>query len=443
MSVPDPKDRKGQIVLFALVLLGIFLVTFATLANYVGLYASSERRTVAAEQALQLAEAGMDKAVYELNQDVGYTGETNTPLGSGVFTTTVSTIDASTKRITATGFVPSSAVPAAYRTVKATVTINPTVISFRYGIQSGNGGFVMQNSSSVTGNVFSGGSVTGSGNYINGDVISSGPSGLIDGVHATGTAYAHNIRKSSSNPTIIDKDAYYVTIDSGVVVNGTKHPGSPDQNPVPLPISDTQISQWENDAASTVATCSGGAYTINSDVTIGPLKIPCNLDINGTSGGITVTIAGPVWVVGNISTSQKSTIRMASDLGSQNVAVIADDPTAPTTSGTITITQQVAFQGSGAPGSFVFMISQNSSAENGGSLDALTMNNGSSALVAYASHGQISLSQSTGVKEVTAYKIVLKNSANVTYDRGLPSTLFEAGSGGSWAIAAGTYSIAH
>jgi hypothetical protein len=80
------------------------------------------------------------------------------------------------------------------------------------------------------------------------------------------------------------------------------------------------------------------------------------------------------------------------------------------------------------------MISQNNSSENGGSTDAISMSQGASALVAYASHGQITLSQSVSLKEVTAYKIILTQSANVTYDTGLPSTVFSTGPSGGYSI---------
>ena len=125
---------------------------------------------------------------------------------------------------------------------------------------------------------------------------------------------------------------------------------------------------------------------------------------------------------------------MASALGSTNVAVIADNPADRSSSGIINIGQSTVFQGSGAVGSFVFMISQNNSAENGGSTEAISMNQGASALVAYAGHGQVSLSQSVSVKEVTAYKINLSQSANVTYDTGLPSLLFQSGPAGGYDV---------
>ncbi len=318
------------------------------------------------------------------------------------------------------------------RKIKTVVALG-TGVAFNYGIQSGLGGFRLSNSATITGNVFSAGSIIGSGNDIYGDIVSAGPSGLIYGVHATGSAYAHTIGKSGET-TIVDRNAYYQTKIS-TVVGGTSFPGSTDQDPIELPIPDTLISQWESDALAggTISSCDGsGNYTITSSVTLGPKKIACNLVIKSSSA--IVTIAGPIWVEGNITLQTGPTIRMAASLGNTNVAIIADKPSDPLNSGVISVGQSTVFETSGTVGSFVFLISQNTSAENGGTTDAITMNQGAAALVTYASHGQISLSQSVSLKEVTAYKIVLTQSANVVYDRGLPSTLFQGGPSGGYEL---------
>ena len=55
----------------------------------------------------------------------------------------------------------------------------------------------MSNSAEVIGNVFSNGPIVGSNsNIVRGDVVSAGPSGLVDGVRATSSVYAHTIRNS-------------------------------------------------------------------------------------------------------------------------------------------------------------------------------------------------------------------------------------------------------
>jgi hypothetical protein len=309
-------------------------------------------------------------------------------------------------------------------------------IAFRYASQAGPGGFDLQNTSSITGNVFSEGPVKGTGsNMIRGDVISSGPSGLVYGIHATSSAYAHSIGHSSQ-PTTIDKNAYYATSITNTTVTGTQYPNSNDQPIAALPISDAQIAEWEAaaEAGGTITTCdASGNYEINNTtVTLGPKKIACNLVIKGNNAVVTIT--GHLWVTGNITTQTGPTIKMDPALGSTNVAIVADNPSDTAGSGIIDINQNTIFQNSGTAGSFVFMISQNNSAESGGSTSALNLNQGASAMVAYAAHGIVTLAQSVSVKEVTAYKVVLQNSANVVYDTGLPSTMFDSGPSGGYSI---------
>ena len=52
----------------------------------------------------------------------------------------------------------------------------------------------------------------------------------------------------------------------------------------------------------------------------------------------------------------------------------------------------------------------------------------------YAAHGEIRIKQSLTLKEVTAYKIRLQNSAEVIYESGLASLLFTSGPGGGFEV---------
>ncbi|MDO8231817.1 MAG: hypothetical protein Q7T37_01265 [bacterium] len=432
--------NQGYILVLALVFLGIFFTASAAYLNFVTTSARSARVDIAQSQALAIAEAGMNKAVYQLNQNPSYTGETNTTFGEGVFTVTVSNINSVTKRVTATGYVPNSTNPTATKTIKADVGINGAVVSFRYGVQAGMGGFSLENTSSITGNVYSGGSVIGSSqNYIYGDVISAGPSGVVYGIHATSSVYAHTIGNTSKT-TIVDKNAYYATSKVNTTVGGTSYPNSPDQATTSLPISDAQIAEWETIAANGgTAACSSGSYAILSGaVSLGPVKIPCNLTISGTS---VVTLNGHVWVTGNIIIQNSAVVKIAPSLGAENITIIADNPSNRLTSSTIAVKNTASFQGSGTAGSFILLVSQNNSAENGGSVNAIELENSVSAMIAYAAHGLIPLENTVSLKEVTAYKITLKNSANVRYDTGLISTVFDSGPGGSWSFIPGTYAI--
>lgn len=427
-------NGRGYVLLTALVFMGIFLTVFAGFINYVTLYARSEHVAIADAQALALAEAGIEKAVYELNQSGGYAGETNTALGTGTFTTTMVNIDANTKRITSTAYVPNSTAPKATRVVKATVVIDASVVSFQFGVQAGDGGVRLENNASIRGNLYSTGPVIGqNSNIVRGDVISAGPTGLIDAVYATSSGYAHTIRNST-----IDKNAYYQSI-SNTTVGGTSYPGSPDQATSSLPITDAQIAEWENAAVAGGTISSPCPYEISTSRTIGPTKINCDLKITGSP---TVTLAGPIWVKGNITISNSPTIKVAASLGGSSVSVIADNPADQINSSSIELQNSALFEGSGSPGSYVLFVSQNKSAEQGGDEEAIDVKNTvSGALLVYAGHGDISLENNINLKEVTAWRITVKNSAEVVYESGLANALFSSGPGGSWAYIPGTYAI--
>lgn len=372
------------------------------------------------QQALMASNSGITEALYRLKKGMLLPGVATVSLNTG--SSTITTVATPTgKKITVSGTQKSY-----LRNFQMDLAYGEGV-SFHYGIQSGQGGFELENSSSVTGNVYSNGTVVGSGNYIYGDVVSAGGSGLISGIHATGTAYAHTINNST-----IDKDAYYQS-SSGTTVLGTRYPGASDQPNEPMPISDAEIAGWENWAQSTAtAVCTSGTYTVDHSTTIGPLKVPCDMVIKGN--GIVVEINGPVWIVGNLSTQNGPIIKMSPGLGSNNVAIIADNPSARSSEGIVDIGQSTQFQGSGSSGSYVFTISGNTAGELGIDTDAINIGQSAGALVAYANHGKITLGQSVNVKSVTAYKIELKNTANVRYDSGLASTLFKAGPSGGFDI---------
>ena len=298
--------------------------------------------------------------------------------------------------------------------------------SFNYGMQSGEGGIVLENSSSVSGNAYSNGPITGAGsNLIKGDVVSAGPSGSIDGIHATSSAYAHTITDST-----IDKDAYYQSI-SGTGVSGALHPNSPDTASTTLPISDAQISEWETDAVAGGTITTPCPYKIDDDTTIGPKKINCDLEISGSP---TVTLAGPLWVAGNITIKNTATLAVDPSLFGKSVAIIADKTANRVTSSRISLENSAVFQGAGT-NSFILFISQNNDAENGGTSKAITMKNSVAGnVLVYAGHGEISLENSIDVKEVTAWKIRLKNSAEVVYETGLANLLFTGGPVGGYVL---------
>jgi hypothetical protein len=320
--------------------------------------------------------------------------------------------------------------------------------SFNFGLQAGNGGIRMSSNSNIYGNVFSNGSVTrnagvGTQPLVRGDIVTAGPGGLVNNIHATGSVWANSIVSS-----IVDVDAYYQSI-VGSTVSGAVcgpsnihcHPGSPDQAFVDMPIPDSLIEEWKDGIettgsviASTSPSCSGGTYVVTTDTTLGNVIVECNLEIKKQGTGTTVTFTGPLWIKGNLSFSSGPSVVASSSLGSKSVPVIVDNESNRLTSSQIRINQSTDFI-SGNVQSYVVLISMNESAENGGLEKAIDLGQSANGKVlVYAPHGLVSMGNSISMKEVTGYEIEVNNGASIVYESGLMSLLFTGGPGGGFAV---------
>ena len=305
--------------------------------------------------------------------------------------------------------------------------------SFNFGLQSGNGGIFMENTSSVRGNVFSNGTVEGANsNLVYGDIISAGPTGHVLNAHATGSVWANTIEDSR-----VDIDAYYQTIISPDV-GGVLYPGSADQATASMPISDALIDEWKAEAEaggvilSTDPECVSPPYVIDSDITIGPVKIECDVIIDKNSTD--VYLQGTIWIVGSLDTKSSPDIHVDASLDGKTVPIITDNPADRDSSSKITLQNSATFSGYGS-NSYIILVSQNDSAENGGGETAINLKNSASGdILFYAAHGKLLIENSGSLKEATAYQIHLKNSAEVIYESGLANLLFTSGPGGGYII---------
>lgn len=412
------RNRGAAIITVVLFFVAIASVVAIGLASPVVREFKDTKDIEKSKGAYYLSEAGHEDALYRIKQGLQISSQEVLSLNGNTATTTITTVDSSNRIINSVGDISKNT-----RRVKSTLTTS-TGASFSFGVQAGNGGIIMENSSSVTGNVYSNGPVVGSGsNLITGSVVSAGSSGSISGISSGLSAYAHNI--SSSN---IGGNAYYQSL-SGTTVSGTKYPGSADQATSTFPITDEMIAQFEADALA------GGTYSspciINSPVSWTARKITCSkLEIKDT-----VTLSGMVWVAGDVEIENSGRVVLASSLGAESAGIIADNPSNRTTGSKITIKNNSTFSGSGTPGSFVMLLSQNNSAESGGGETAIELENFASGdILLYASHGKIQIANNSALKEVTAYRVLLKNSANVTYSSGLANALFVGSPTGSWKI---------
>lgn len=309
--------------------------------------------------------------------------------------------------------------------------------AFNYGVQSGNGGFSLSNNASVDGNVFSNGIITkpGGGNAtIYGDAISAGSTGVISRLNITGSTRSNTLGQN----TTVSGDAYYNVDEGSNTVSGTRNTPYVTDSPAPLPISESEIDEWQSqiEATGTVipaSACSSGTYVISSPETLENVKIECDLLIDGA----TVYLRGPVWVVGDITLSGNKTIYAHPSLGRFSVQMIADNPANRLTSSRIMLTNQSTFYGSGHSSSYVMMLSRNESNATGGSETAIDIaNQTNGAVIFYSNGGLVDIGNNIDLKTVTGNTIEISNGSSVSYETGLANTHFTGGPGGGYVIAA-------
>lgn len=168
------KEQKGAVIIIALVFLSVMLAMSSALVGYTSVQLMGERKSYAEVKAFTIAEAGIDKAIYEINADPSYQGEMNTILGDGQLDIEIATIGTDSKQVTATGYYPDSGNPQATKTVRVTLSINSSRVSFNFGVQVGAGGLSMSNNSAVVGNMYSNGNISGTGQIQGDAVVASG-----------------------------------------------------------------------------------------------------------------------------------------------------------------------------------------------------------------------------------------------------------------------------
>jgi Tfp pilus assembly protein PilX len=366
-------------VLFVLIILLAIGTLFISISNYEARVSNNFRNST---KAFYLAESGLEKAIWSLNQTQStYAGETNTLLEGGKFTTTIinDPSNPNNRIITSTGYFPAGVIYPAKRTVQVTATANSSdqSVAFHYAVQIGDLGLSMSSNSTINGNVYSNGNITGSSNsQINGDA------------YAVGTI-------SSPRP----------------VISGTTHPNSQIQ---PLPTIDTGF--WETQA-NINSNPYVGDMTINSNgSTLGPKEIQGNLTLNS---GSSLIVTGPIYVTGNFVMNSNSNVSLSQTFGSKGTVIIVD--------GSILINSNTTISTTTAnPKGYIMFVSTNTSSS------ANEIQSNAAGGIFYSLNGGIQIASNGYAVSVAGRSLTLNSNATLNYDVGLASEVFTSGPGGSW-----------
>ena len=193
---------------------------------------------------------------------------------------------------------------------------------------------------------------------------------------------------------------------------------------LPLPISEAQIDVWESEAE--VGGVVGDQIYSSGTRNLGPKKINGDLILSNTAE---IVVTGTLWITGEIRLSNSAILRLDPSYGGSSGVIIAGIDESATT-GYIEIANSAQVLGSGSLGSYIMLLSQ----KEGTGSDAIKTSNSSAAAILYAGEGQIEISNSAALKEITAYKLEINNSATVTYESGLANSNFSSGPGGGYEI---------
>ena len=410
------QKQKGLIGLYLTIVVLVLMIGIIVSIGF-GVLAQQKiiQNTTQSAQSYFAAESGAEDALLRLQKGLNACNPPGSPpcsntlqVANASIITTISGIVGGARTITAEGDLGDR-----FRTVQIAHEVSSTGVGFFYGAQVGVGGLQMDNNAVVNGNVFSNGNVTGG-----------------NGSNITGTLQVAGAGKKLNNVDI-GVDAYVdICENNGTIVTGVLHantPGSCNYGsltgsglpilPIPLPIADSQIQQWKDEAAAGGTII--GNYTLNGAAgSLGPRKITGELIVDNNA---VLTVTGTLWVVGNVTIKNGSTIKLSSGYGSTSGIIISDS--------LVLLNNNSVSTGSGQAGSYLMYISTSPS------LQAIEVRQGNTeATIAYTNTGTVLLDNGANLRDAVAYRLHIKQNATITYETGLQSAVFTSGPGGGWVV---------
>ncbi len=211
-------------------------------------------------------------------------------------------------------------------------------------------------------------------------------------------------------------------------VTGTKSGGTgePDLPLSDYPITAANIQDFKDTATNTNNFSGNYTPTGGGAVELGPIRINGNLDLSGID---TLNIVGTIYVTGTITFKVGLNVQLDPSYGVSSGMMITDQPTV--------VSNNVTFRGSGQANSYILFISTSNSLDPAN--PAIYLKNNSDSAIVFAPYGLVNLNNNAEVKETTAYKIHISQSATVTYAAALQNVLFSNGPGGGWRMKPGTW----
>lgn len=366
---PRPGREGGYLLVTVLAISIIFTVIGVALLQSATSQFRLSSDDLYADNALYVAEAGIEQSVHQLNQDSSFTGYAtaqqffdNTTQGLGTFTTAItSNADGNSKTITATGTTYRYSTPTQVVSAK---TIKVTVVgtaSSGYSVHTGPGGLLLGGSADITnGDVYVNGSITLSGAAKIGTANDPLNVHVANDICPTGTspgATYPQVCTSGQPISLAQSTNIYGTVcatgQTSTGPNNNIQGGNGGQGLVagctaPVVSTPTYDRSAQIAAVTTTASGTSNSYTCQS----WPFNRtwPANLELTGNvtvGGSCNVTVKGNVYITGNLTINGASTMTVDDSLGTTRPVIIVD--------GTITVGGSAAMvaNGSGTGAEFI------------------------------------------------------------------------------------------
>lgn len=375
---------KGQALVMALFIVAVGSLLAVSILQFGTFDLSRANQLKREKQAEFLAEAGLERAVYELNIDQNYTGGTYNDLSGGTYVISITT-SGTDKIITSNGLLPQGAsLTNAKNKIKRRVTLNRSLgggsvqqIPVENAVFIGTDGIDLQNSSSIDGSAKTEGNIACQSNTITGDAIALG------------------------------------TIGSNCQVNGTKYENT---DPGDLPTFDYE--HWRDEANINNDPINASDLDCDPQCNVGPRKIIG--DIILTQSQI-MNLTGAVYITGTLTLENSSKIKIDQslvDLGIGTVLIV---------DGLFEVKNTSLIETSAGP---TFILIGAASTGTAAKI-ANSSNNEDDGPVIYATNGTVEVSNSGSGIALVAKGLIAKNSAIIDFNTpdGNPS-------GGSYATQA-------
>jgi Tfp pilus assembly protein PilX len=341
------KNQHGLMIVSILIITAVLtLIGFSITSLTISQYSVSNNKVFSAN-ALMVAEAGVEDAIQQINQDESFSGRAteqeffnNQTQGRGTYTTTITNSqDGNSKQIIATGKV--------YRygrsNIESSRLVKVNIVGTSangYSVHTGPGGLILGGSANIT----------NSDVFVNGTITMTGASRIGTNAQPLTVDVAHNACPTGTNPG----PTYPQTCTSGQPISlqqstfiygtvcatnqtsvgprngGNILPGNGGQGLklgcIAPPVSTPTYNRSAHiNGVTTTASGTSNTYVCNQ----WPFtrNWPANLQLNGNvsiGSSCDITINGNVYITGNLNIGGASRIRVANSLGTTRPVVIVD-----------------------------------------------------------------------------------------------------------------------